>query len=52
MKAAAKFQFGTESLSGKKVLVQGVGHVGETLVKYITEEGGQVTINDINEERL
>ena len=52
MKAAAKFQFGTESLAGKKVLVQGVGHVGETLIKHITEEGGQVIINDINEERL
>ena len=52
MKAAAKFQFGTESLAGKKVLVQGIGHVGETLVKHITEEGGQVIINDINEERL
>ena len=52
MKAAAKFQFGAESLAGKKVLVQGIGHVGETLVKYITEEGGQVIINDINEERL
>ena len=25
---------------------------GETLVKHITEEGGQVIINDINEERL
>ena len=52
MKAAAKYQFGSESLKGKKVLVQGVGHVGETLVKHITEEGGQVIINDINEARL
>ena len=42
----------TESLEGKKILVQGVGHVGETLVKYITEEGAQVIINDINEARL
>ncbi|MDG1810518.1 MAG: Glu/Leu/Phe/Val dehydrogenase [Polaribacter sp.] len=52
MKAAAKYQFGTEKLDGKKVLVQGVGHVGETLVKHITEEGGKVIINDINEARL
>ena len=52
MKAAAKYQFGTENLDGKKVLVQGVGHVGETLVKHITEEGGKVIINDINEARL
>ena len=52
MKAAAKYQFGTENLDGKKVLVQGVGHVGETLVKHITDEGAKVIINDINEARL
>lgn len=52
MKAAAKYKFGTDRLEGKKVLVQGVGHVGETLVKHITEEGAQVILNDINEERL
>ncbi len=52
MKAAAKFQFGTDNLEGKKVLVQGVGHVGETLVKHITDEGAKVIINDINEARL
>ena len=52
MKAASKFQYGTDNLEGKKVLVQGVGHVGETLVKYITDEGAKVIINDINEARL
>ncbi|MCG7502897.1 leucine dehydrogenase [Tenacibaculum sp. Mcav3-52] len=52
MKAAAKYKFGTENLDGKKVLVQGVGHVGETLVKHITDEGAQVVLNDINEARL
>jgi leucine dehydrogenase len=39
MKAAAKQQFGSDVLSGKKVLVQGIGHVGETLVDYLTKEG-------------
>ncbi|CAL2087257.1 Glu/Leu/Phe/Val dehydrogenase [Tenacibaculum sp. 190524A02b] len=52
MKAAAKYKFGSDNLAGKKVLVQGVGHVGETLVKHITEEDGQVILNDINEARL
>ncbi|TDX11385.1 Glu/Leu/Phe/Val family dehydrogenase [Flavobacterium sp. S87F.05.LMB.W.Kidney.N] len=52
MKAAAKSQFGTDVLDGKKVLVQGIGHVGETLVEYLTKEGAQVTITDINEEKL
>ncbi len=52
MKAAAKYKFGADNLEGKKVLVQGVGHVGETLVKHITDEGAQVILNDINEARL
>jgi leucine dehydrogenase len=52
MKAAAKFQFGTENLSGKKILVQGIGHVGETLVDHLTREGALVQIADINQNRL
>ena len=52
MKAAAKQQFGSDVLSGKKILVQGIGHVGETLVDYLTKEGAIVTIADINEQKL
>jgi leucine dehydrogenase len=44
MKAAAKFQFGTDNLEGKKVVVQGIGHVGETLVDYLTKENANVII--------
>ncbi len=52
MKAAAKQQFGSDVLNGKKVLVQGIGHVGETLVDYLTKEGAIVTIADINDQKL
>lgn len=52
MKAAAKHKFGSDVLEGKKVLVQGIGHVGETLVDYLTTEGANVIISDINEARL
>ncbi len=52
MKACAKEQFGTDSLAGKKVAVQGVGHVGEYLVKYLAEENADVTITDINQDAL
>jgi leucine dehydrogenase len=38
MKAAAKHKFGSDSLAGKRVLVQGIGHVGEILVEYLTKE--------------
>ncbi|OUD46783.1 Glu/Leu/Phe/Val dehydrogenase family protein, partial [Flavobacterium psychrophilum] len=52
MKAAAKYKFGSDVLEGKKVLVQGIGHVGETLVDYLTKEGAKVIISDINQARL
>jgi leucine dehydrogenase len=52
MKACAKQQFGSDSLAGKKVAVQGVGHVGEYLVKHLAAEGAKVYITDINEELL
>jgi len=52
MKASAKERWGSDSLKGKKVVVQGVGHVGENLVKHLTEEGAKVTITDINQDRV
>ncbi len=52
MKASAKEAFGSDSLSGKKVLVQGIGHVGESLVAHLTKEGAKIYVNDISEERI
>jgi leucine dehydrogenase len=52
MKAAAMHQFGSDKLNGKKILVQGVGHVGETLIDYLTKEGALIQVTDINEEKL
>ena len=52
MKAAAKFKFGSENLSGKKVLVQGTGHVGETLIDYLTKEGAIVYVSDIHQDKM
>ena len=52
MKACAKEQFGSDSLSGKKIAVQGVGHVGEYLVKLLAKEGADVYITDIHEQSL
>jgi leucine dehydrogenase len=52
MKASSKEKWGNDSLSGKKIVVQGIGHVGESLVTYLVKEGAKVYINDINEERL
>ena len=52
MKAAAKYKFGSDDLDGKKVLVQGIGHVGESLVEHLSNEGARVFIADINPARL
>ncbi len=52
MKASAKKAWGSDSLSGKKVLVQGVGHVGQYLVGHLIEDGAKVYISDINQEKI
>lgn len=52
MKASAKKVWGSDSLSGKKVLVQGVGHVGQYLVGHLIEDGAKVFITDINAEKI
>ena len=52
LKAATKFQYGSDDLAGKIIYVQGAGNVGETLVKHLTESGAKVFITDINRERV
>lgn len=52
MKATAKKVFGTDSLSGKKVAVQGMGHVGSYLVDLLKKENCTTYISDIYEDRL
>lgn len=52
MKACAKAQFGTDSLAGKKIAVQGVGHVGEYLVSFLAKEKAEIYITDVYEPTL
>lgn len=52
MKASVKEVYGDDSLKGKKVVVQGVGHVGEHLVSHLVKEGAEVFISDIYEDRV
>ncbi|KAA9331286.1 Glu/Leu/Phe/Val dehydrogenase [Hymenobacter busanensis] len=51
MKAAAKKAFGSDSLSGKRVAVQGVGHVGTYLMEYLVKEGAEIVLTDYYTER-
>ncbi len=52
MKAAAKEAFGTDSLEGKVVAVQGVGNVAYNLCRHLHEEGAQLIVTDINKEAV
>ncbi|MBN8702113.1 MAG: Glu/Leu/Phe/Val dehydrogenase [Bacteroidetes bacterium] len=52
IKASAKEKWGSDSLAGKKAIVQGIGSVGMNLVKHLTKDGVKVYITDINEARL
>jgi leucine dehydrogenase len=52
MKAAAKIKWGSDSLKGKKIVVQGAGHVGEYLVAHLVKEDAKVSISDIHEDTL
>ena len=52
IKASVKELFGNDTLAGKSIVVQGIGHVGENLVGLLRHENAKVYISDINEERL
>jgi len=52
MKAAAKEAFGDDSLEGKTVAVQGVGHVAYTLCEHLYREGAKLIVTDINKDAV
>lgn len=52
LKACAKVVFGTDSLKGLTVAVQGVGKVGSKLVGHLIDEGAKVIISDVNENNV
>jgi leucine dehydrogenase len=52
IKAAAQEKYGSDDLNGKKIVVQGVGHVGYYLCKYLASEGAQLVVTDIDAERV
>jgi leucine dehydrogenase len=52
MKATSKKVFGSDSLTGKRVAVQGVGQVGMHLVEYLVKENASVFVTDLSEEKI
>jgi leucine dehydrogenase len=52
MKASAKKAYGNDSLTGKRISVQGIGKVGMHLLELIHKEGAIITVSDINDDNL
>ncbi|WP_422443616.1 Glu/Leu/Phe/Val family dehydrogenase [Thermoanaerobacterium sp. DL9XJH110] len=52
IKAAAEWVFGSDDLKGRKVAVQGLGHVGMELARLLVEAGAHVTATDIYPDRV
>ncbi len=51
IKASAKEKFGSDSLTGLKIAIQGLGNVGSNLVRFLKEEGAIMTVADIDPVR-
>ena len=52
IKAACKEKLGADSLKGLSVAIQGLGHVGSNLVKYLVEEEARLVVADIDPKRV
>src|SRR5260370_27011325 len=52
MRAAAEHVWGSASLDGRRVAVEGVGKVGRRLVGHLMEAGAQVAICDVSAEAV
>src|SRR5512146_1151983 len=47
IKACAQVRWGSDSLTGKTIVVQGCGHVGYSLCKLLHDEGARLFVADI-----
>lgn len=52
MKAAARHQWGKDSLKGRSVAVQGCGKVAFYLCQHLAGEGAQLIVTDIDQDKV
>src|SRR5881398_748827 len=52
VKACARYRYGSDSLAGKSVALQGCGSVGYHLAKLLFAEGAVITCTDIDPQRV
>jgi leucine dehydrogenase len=52
IKAALQHRRGSDDVADVHVAVQGIGHVGYWLCRYLHDEGARLTVSDIDAERV
>jgi leucine dehydrogenase len=52
IRSSLKRVFGDETVSGRRIVVQGVGQVGGRLARILTDRGARVLVSDTNREPL
>ncbi|MBU0460137.1 MAG: hypothetical protein KKH52_02270 [Nanoarchaeota archaeon] len=52
MKVMCEHRYGSDSLKGKVVAIQGTGSVGENLIQYLIKENAQIIVTDVNSRKL
>jgi leucine dehydrogenase len=52
LRASCRFTFGSDDLTGRRVVVQGAGGVGGRLIELLREAGAEVIAADIDGQRL
>jgi leucine dehydrogenase len=52
MLAGAKHRWGSDDISGKKIVIQGYGRIGSQLAALAGQKGALVTVADIDEEKI
>src|SRR5256886_7997098 len=52
IKACARHRWGSDSVSGKTVAIQGCGNVGYYLASYLYKEGAKLIVTDIDQTKV
>lgn len=50
LKQTLKHALGSDDLTGKKIAIQGLGHVGMSLAEMLHKDGAELIVSDINAE--
>ncbi|MFV2007182.1 MAG: Glu/Leu/Phe/Val dehydrogenase dimerization domain-containing protein [Longimicrobiales bacterium] len=52
IRSVLRHTVGSDDMTGKRILIQGIGRVGEPLARTISAAGGQVLLSDVDTSRV